>query len=89
VVFGQHPQIGKIKRKLARLGARPALMSGSGSAVYGIFDTRAEAAIARRSLPGETFAVTLVSRARYRAMWWRRLGAHITGRVWPPRSRYG
>jgi 4-diphosphocytidyl-2-C-methyl-D-erythritol kinase len=87
VVFGRHPQLRTIKRKLARLGARPALMSGSGSSVYGIFRTRVEAAAARRAVP-EALAVTLVSRARYQGMWWRRLGAHITGKVWPPRSRY-
>jgi 4-diphosphocytidyl-2-C-methyl-D-erythritol kinase len=87
VVFGRHPQLASIKRRLARLGARPALMSGSGSSVYGIFATRAEAVAARRSLP-EALAVTLVSRARYRAIWWRRLNAHVTGKVWPPKSRY-
>lgn len=36
-VFRQHPELGVIKRKLKRLGARPALMSGSGSALFGVF----------------------------------------------------
>lgn len=37
VVFGIHPQIGKIKEQLYELGASYAAMSGSGSSVYGIF----------------------------------------------------
>ncbi len=88
VVFRDHPQLGRIKRHLARAGASAALMTGSGSAVYGLFATRAEAARAGRTLPGQVFPVTLVSRARYRSMWWRRLGPHISGRIWPPKSRY-
>jgi 4-diphosphocytidyl-2-C-methyl-D-erythritol kinase len=38
VVFGQYPQIAQIKDELYRQGAVYAQMSGSGSAVYGIFD---------------------------------------------------
>ncbi len=87
-VFRDHPQLGRIKRHLERAGAEAALMSGSGSAVYGLFATRAEAANAARKVGGQVFETTLVSRARYRAMWWRRLGAHISGKVWPPKSRY-
>ena len=37
VVFARHPQIGVIKEKLYESGAVYASMSGSGSAVYGIF----------------------------------------------------
>jgi 4-diphosphocytidyl-2-C-methyl-D-erythritol kinase len=37
-VFAKHPQIGAIKEKLYQHGARYASMSGSGSAVFGIFD---------------------------------------------------
>lgn len=87
-VFGEHPQLGRIKRQLEREGAQAALMSGSGSAVYGLFGTRAEAARAARRIGGQSFTATLVSRARYRSMWWRRLGAHISGKIWPPKSRY-
>ncbi len=36
-VFKQHPQIGKIKNKLYEKGAVYSAMSGSGSAVFGIF----------------------------------------------------
>ncbi len=38
-VFEQYPEIGQIKKELYRRGAVYAQMSGSGSAVYGIFDT--------------------------------------------------
>ena len=42
VVFRQHPELSGIKRKLKRLGARPALMTGSGSAVFGVFSSNSE-----------------------------------------------
>lgn len=36
-IIARHPQIGQIKNRLIELGASPASMSGSGSAVYGVF----------------------------------------------------
>jgi 4-diphosphocytidyl-2-C-methyl-D-erythritol kinase len=36
-VFKNHPEIGEIKEKLYKMGAVFASMSGSGSAVYGLF----------------------------------------------------
>lgn len=38
VVFRQFPALGEIKRQILAFGARHALLSGSGSAVFGIFD---------------------------------------------------
>lgn len=35
-----HPEIGRLKHDLLRLGARYAAMSGSGSSVFGLFDER-------------------------------------------------
>jgi len=70
-------------------GAAPALMSGSGSAVFGLFRTRDQAFRARNGLSGEkAVGISLVNRARYRTMWWRALQEHIDQRLWPPRSRY-
>jgi 4-diphosphocytidyl-2-C-methyl-D-erythritol kinase len=40
VVFGKHPEVKAIKEKLYALGAVYASMTGSGSAVYGIFDEK-------------------------------------------------
>ena len=42
-VFSKHPEVGAIKQKLYDLGASFSLMSGSGSAVYGLFRTEKKA----------------------------------------------
>ena len=88
-VFRQYPQLGAIKRKLVRFGARPALMSGSGSSVYGLFPTSEAAQRAKAAFPaGQVFPISFVSRARYYASWWNQLREHVQGREWPPHSRY-
>ena len=38
VVMAEHPEIAEVKQKLLSLGARPALMSGSGATVFGVFE---------------------------------------------------
>jgi len=89
VVFGQHRHPAAAKKRLIRAGARAAMMTGSGSAVFGLFRNRSEVSRALKSLGGENaLEFSLVSRARYRSMWWRTLQAHIEGKEWPPRSRY-
>jgi 4-diphosphocytidyl-2-C-methyl-D-erythritol kinase len=89
VVFGQHRQLATLKRRLVRAGAAPALMTGSGSALFGLFRSQDEVSRALASFRDErAFRFRSVSRARYRAMWWRALEEHIDGKVWPPRSRY-
>jgi 4-diphosphocytidyl-2-C-methyl-D-erythritol kinase len=89
VVFEQHGSLGVLKKRLLRAGASTAMMTGSGSALFGLFRTVGEAASAMASLGEErSFRISLVSRARYRSMWWRALEKHTTGRIWPPQSRY-
>ena len=41
VLFPRHPQLGRIRDTLRDAGATLALMSGSGSCVYGLFAERA------------------------------------------------
>lgn len=43
VVFEKHPQIRALKEGLLKSGARAALMSGSGSSVFGVYDTTDQA----------------------------------------------
>ncbi len=70
-VAARHPDITRVVRALRRLGARHAAMSGSGSAVFGLFDSRkdAEAAshlISRRT--GRSVVTRTIRRATYRAL---------------------
>ncbi len=89
VVLDQQGHLAALKRRLIRAGARPALMTGSGSALFGLFAEREQADRALEGFRGErAFPVSTVSRARYRSMWWRALGAHMERRLWPPQSRY-
>ena len=93
VVFGRHPQLKSIKGKLLRLGARPALMSGSGSSLFGIFPSRqlrdrAVESFRKEFTKDKVYSVTMVSRARYRALWRRQLAAPMDSKVWPPQDRY-
>ena len=64
-VAGQHPAIGQIVRKLEQSGALGARMTGSGSAVFGIFPEEAaakQAAQRIRSLCRETFVTRPLAR---------------------------
>ena len=89
VVFEQYPALKSIKLRLQKLGANPALMSGSGSAVFGLFPDRAQVRRAIQSFGKErVFPITLVSRARFRAEWQKRLRSHTREKSWPPQSRY-
>jgi len=78
VVFREHPQLKSIKGKLLKLGARPAMMSGSGSSVFGVFETVQGRDLAAASIGNErnrVYPVTIVSRSQYRALWRRQLAA--------------
>jgi 4-diphosphocytidyl-2-C-methyl-D-erythritol kinase len=89
VVFEQHRKLATLKKRLVRAGATLALMTGSGSALFGLF--RDGEGVSRAiELLGEveTFPISLVGRARYRALWRRALKEHTTPGLWPLQSRY-
>lgn len=91
VVLEREPRLAELKKRLVRSGARPAMMTGSGSALFGLFRDRAEVKRALEQMGKvKGFSVSLVPRSRYRSMWRRALTAHLASdsNVWPPQSRY-
>jgi 4-diphosphocytidyl-2-C-methyl-D-erythritol kinase len=64
-VVSRHPEIGRIVSALLRRGARHAAMSGSGSAVFGLFSSRRAAEDAARALAGRSRR-TMVTRTANR-----------------------
>jgi len=68
VVFPEYPELREVKELLLRGGAQHASLSGSGSTVYGLFASAAEAqqAAERMSAAGHTaVATTTLTRAEY------------------------
>jgi 4-diphosphocytidyl-2-C-methyl-D-erythritol kinase len=89
VVFEQHPALAAVKKRLVRSGATLAMMTGSGSAVFGLFQDRNGVSRAIDSLREEqTFRVSLVSRARYRSLWWRAMREHTRPGIWPLQDQH-
>jgi 4-diphosphocytidyl-2-C-methyl-D-erythritol kinase len=70
VVFKIHPQLAAVARKLRKLGAKPARLTGSGAAVFGVFSSAEEVREAARSFPAaRIFAVRFLSRRQYQKAW--------------------
>jgi 4-diphosphocytidyl-2-C-methyl-D-erythritol kinase len=89
VVFARHPELKRVRDRLRRTGARRAAMTGSGSAVFGVFDDSASLERARQMFPRErVFSVSFLSRKQYRSAWTRALKPHSKGDQWPPQSLY-
>jgi 4-diphosphocytidyl-2-C-methyl-D-erythritol kinase len=95
VVFRQYPKLKTILGKLSKTGA--ARMTGSGSSLFGIYESEERRESARKVLEGDrgfgdgqVIAAQLVSRANYRRLWKRQLRDHLdpNADLWPPRSRY-
>jgi 4-diphosphocytidyl-2-C-methyl-D-erythritol kinase len=65
-VFGRHARLESIKRALLERGAAEAALAGSGSAVFGVFRSPAQARRAARSFPkDQVFPVETLSREEY------------------------
>jgi 4-diphosphocytidyl-2-C-methyl-D-erythritol kinase len=92
VVLARYPALGDVRERLRRAGATCVAMTGSGSAMFGIFENPGKMERARLAWkrPGEqAFPVAFVSRARYRAAWRRALNQDRKGNdLWPPQSRH-
>jgi 4-diphosphocytidyl-2-C-methyl-D-erythritol kinase len=72
VVFRQHPALKNWKRKLLRSGASRAMLSGSGSALFGVFSDRRRALEARAAFdafPGKVSVVRTLTRRSYQRLW--------------------
>jgi 4-diphosphocytidyl-2-C-methyl-D-erythritol kinase len=70
-VCAQHPEIGHLVRALRRSGASHAAMSGSGSALFGLFESRQAAETSARALNARARRVQVtrtVKRAEYQRM---------------------
>ncbi|MBI3664865.1 MAG: 4-(cytidine 5'-diphospho)-2-C-methyl-D-erythritol kinase [Acidobacteria bacterium] len=83
VVFRLYPELERLKARLGELGARPALLCGSGSALFGLFADRRQALRARDSFDlddGDRFVVKTVGRADYQTRWRGWLDNKSTGR---------
>ncbi len=67
VVFARWPELGRLKRQLLRAGAEIASLTGSGSAVFGLFDSARTLARAAGLIPSDwqTFRTRTLSRSEY------------------------
>lgn len=67
-VFRAHPTLAAFRRHLEKAGASPARMTGSGAALFGLFQSREQRNSAESEIRGARFhRFSFVSRRRYRA----------------------
>ena len=72
VIFQQFPLLRKWKKRLIEAGASVAMMSGSGSAVFGVFSSRRRARAAckvLRGFSGKVYLAETLGRSSYQANW--------------------
>jgi 4-diphosphocytidyl-2-C-methyl-D-erythritol kinase len=72
VVFPEYPELREVKRALVRAGAKYASLSGSGSTLYGLFASRADAVHAAARL-GEQGWTAQATATLTRTQYWRRV----------------
>jgi 4-diphosphocytidyl-2-C-methyl-D-erythritol kinase len=80
VVFPEYPELRDIKGALVRAGAKYASLSGSGSTLYGLFRSQADAAKAARRLQKQgvkAVATSTLTRSRY---WKQQVLEAVSGR---------
>lgn len=65
-VFRRHPRLAELRDRLRSLGARPALLAGSGSTVFGVFEETARARQAAEGLRSAPSTRVLMTRTRTR-----------------------
>jgi 4-diphosphocytidyl-2-C-methyl-D-erythritol kinase len=96
-VSSQYPQLKTIQGKLWKHGAAAVRMTGSGSTVFGIFNSRQDRERARMELQGDrvfqgyrVYPAALVSRKGYQRLWQRQLAGHLLPdrKLWPPHTAY-
>ena len=89
VVFREFPPIQDLMRQLSKPGVG-VRMTGSGSAVFAIFESVEARTCARRKLNFKVLPAWLVTRAGYRRLWRKQLREHLdeNDNAWPPPSRY-
>ena len=84
VVLRLHPEIGRARDALTKAGAKRSMLSGSGSGVFGVFESKGEAERARGSLDAEAgwrvFACATLTRAEYLAAFGRSAAVLQSGR---------
>jgi len=99
-VFSQQPLLKKMWGRL-RKHAAGARMTGSGSALFAVFVSKAERDLAAKTLEGDgvfkdcrVIPASLVSSSSYRRLWHRQLAEYIerprtpNENLWPPHSRH-
>lgn len=72
VIFHRFPHLAVLKSHLEKLGARGSALSGSGSALFGLFASRKAAEVARKRLgeiDGDVFVVSTVTRRVCASAW--------------------
>ncbi len=69
VVFPEYPELSEGKKALLRAGAKYASLSGSGSSLYGLFDSQAVARAAAEKLQEQGWTARVTATLSRRAYW--------------------